>query len=492
MAITFSGLATGLDTDSIVKQIMEIERAPIDRLTARKNSATERLNAFFQLKGRLDALKTAASEMSLTSQVRTSKATLSSEGIFTATTNGAATGSYDVAVAQLAQVQKTVSEGFTDNASAIFGSGTITVNGTDITVDASNNSVLGLADSINAVSDKTGVRASVINGGGTTPYHLVFTGKDATTSFSIASNLQDGSGAPISFTTTQAKAAQQAVAFIDGIKVISNSNTIDGAINGVTLNLTAQSTTTSPGVPEANTDPWDWQFPPVYQTTRMDIAADTGALKEKITSFVTAYNGVIEFINSGYEEFGGGTLLEDTATKDNSGSSATAKSEEKLLGTVLRGDATVNSVKRQLQAILTDSVKTSGAFSILSEIGISTQKDGSLKQNNSKLDKVLSTNFNDVASLLSGEGQVDGVMKRFNSALLNMTSLSSGVYATQKKNYQLSSTNIDKQISVMEDRMTKREATLRAQFSAMEDLVSTMNSQSQFLAQQLSNLTKKD
>ena len=98
---------------------MQIERAPIDRLTEKKNDATERLNAFFQFKGKLDALKTAASEMSLTSQVRSTKATISSEGTFTANSSSAVPGSYDIAVAQLAQVQKTVTDGFSSKTDSI-------------------------------------------------------------------------------------------------------------------------------------------------------------------------------------------------------------------------------------------------------------------------------------------------------------------------------------------------------------------------------------
>lgn len=485
MAITFSGLSTGLDTDSIVTQIMQIERAPIDRLTAKKNSATERLNAFFQFKGKLDDLKTATSAMTLTSQVRGTKATLSSTGSFTASTDGAKPGSYDISVSQLAQVQKSVTNGFSSNTDAIFSSGTITVNGVDINVGANNGSLITLAESINAVFNTTGVSASIINNGSETdPYHLVFTGKDSSTSFEVtATDLRDSQNNPATFTATLAKSAQKAVAYIDSVRVESNTNTISDAISGVTLNLTATSEVLTP----ANTGTGE---PAVYATTRLDVTADTEGLKEKITSFVTAYNSVIEFINSGYEEFGGGALLEEAAKKD--GETTETDSKDKLLGTVLRGDATVSSVKRQLQAVLTDSVKTSGAFSILSEIGITTQMNGSLQQNNSKLDTALKENFDGMVALLSGEGEVNGVMKRFNSVLLNMTSLSSGVYANQKKAYQSTVKVADKQIEVMEARMTKRESTLRAQFTAMEQLVSGLNAQSNFLAQQLSYLTKKD
>ena len=90
--------------------------------------------------------------------------------------------------------------------------------------------------------------------------------------------------------------AKQAVVFIDGIKVVSNTNTITDAISGVSLDLNSVSTTLSSGSPEAGVDPWDWADPPQYATTRMDIEADTGTLKEKITAFVTAYNGVMEWI----------------------------------------------------------------------------------------------------------------------------------------------------------------------------------------------------
>jgi flagellar hook-associated protein 2 len=483
MSITFSGLATGLDTDSIVQQIMELERAPIDRLEARKTSASERLSAFSQFKSKLDDLKSVVSDLTLTSQVRTTKVSLSNDDSFTASTNSAALGSYDIAVGQLAQVQKSVSDGFSSNVNSILGTGSITVNGVNISVGDSNNSLVTLAESINAVSAETGVSVSLINDGGSTdPYHMVFTGKDANTSFTVTSNLADESSNPIAFNTTLAKSAQQAVAFIDGIKVVSDTNTITNAITGVTLNLGSVSQTSYAGTEESGVDPWDWADPPVYTTATMDVSADTDALKEKVTSFVTSYNSVMEWINSGYEEFGGGATVNAADAEDSD--------EEEILSAVLRGDATINNVKRSLQSIFTDSVKTSGAFNILSEIGITTQVNGTLRQDNTKLDAALSGKFDDMVSLLSGEGDVEGVMKKFNSLLLNLTSSTSGVYATQKNAYSSSVKSLDSQISVYESRMTKREATLRAQFTAMEQLVSSLNAQGDFLSQQISSLSK--
>ncbi len=346
--------------------------------------------------------------MSLTSQVRSTKVSLTSEEAFTATTTSGAVGSYNVSVAQLSQVQKNITGGFSSNSEAILGTGTITVNGTEIEVTAENNSLLGLAKSINELSATTGVQVSIINDGkATDPYHLVFTGKDAQTSFTIESTLGVTVPGDLDFTTSQVQTAQQAVAIIDGITVVSNTNTITDAINGVTLNLNSVNDTISGGTPEAGVDPWDWADPPVYETARMDIQADTGALKEKVTSFVTAYNDVMEWILSGYEEFGGTT--ESTATDSEDG----ADKEEELLGSVLRGDPTINSIKRQLQGMLTETVNNSGGFKILSEIGITSNLNGTLTQDNTKLDAALENNFDDMVYLLSGDDETEGVMKGF-------------------------------------------------------------------------------
>lgn len=478
MSITFSGLATGLDTDSIVTDIMAVERAPLDRIESKQAAEKERLEAFAQFKSKLDGLKSAVGDMTLTSQVRSTKISLSSENAFTASTSSGAVGSYDISVAQLSQVQKNITDGFSSNTDSIFGTGTIDINGTTINITDENNSVAGLTQAINEISATTGVSVTVINSGTEDPYHMVFTGKDANTSFTLASTLTGASGTPeYNFNDTQeVQSAQQAVAFIDGIRVVSDNNTISDAISGVSISLNSVSETSSAGTEEAGVDPWDWADPPVYITDQMNVEADTDALKEKVTAFVTSYNEVMEWILSGYEELGE--------------TSETAEDEEASLGSLLRGDATVNSVKRQLQNILTETIENTGEFRILSEIGISTNLNGTLTQDNSKFDAALESDFDNMVALLSGDEDTDGVMKNFNSLLLNLTSGTVGIYATQKNAYEASANRYDSQIDQMELRLTKREANLRSQFSAMEQLVSNLNAQGDFLTQQMSSFNQ--
>ncbi len=477
--VTFSGLATGMDTDSIVSQLMDIERLPIDRLEAKKTSEKKKLDAYAQFKSIIDDLKDAAGAMTLTSQVRTSKINLSSEAAYTATSSNAISGSYDISVAQLSQVQKNVSEGWASNTDSLLGTGTFTINGTDITITESNNSLAGLTEAINQISETTGVTATIINNGSDTdPYHLVFTGTDSSKSFTISSNLEDATANPIAFNTTQAQTAQQAVAFIDGIKVVSDTNTISGAINGITLNLNELSQTSYAGTAETGVDPWDWADPPVYKTDQMRVEPDTDALKEKVTTFVSSYNKAMEWILSGYAEFGGAT----STTKEDG-------TEEELLGTVLRGDSSINSIKRGLQSLLSNPIDTSGPLKVLSQLGITTQADGTLHQDNSKLDAALQDNYEATVHLLSGEGEVDGVMKNFNYYLLDITSGTDGFYAAKKKSYDSTVNRIDDHIVRMEPRMALKEKTLRAQFLAMEQLVSGFNAQGSFLTQQMDMLS---
>ena len=211
----------------------------------------------------------------------------------------------------------------------------------------------------------------------------------------------------------------------------------------------------------------------------MTVAPDTEALKEKINTFVNSYNSIMDWISAGYIEFGASAPTE----------AEIEAGEEDVLSDVLRGDSTVNSVKRQLQALLSSAVDTSGSLVSLSQLGISTQRDGSINLNDDILDKALANNFDDIPKLLAGEGETDGVMNKFNSTLLNLTSFSDGIYAAKKDRYDAVAKRIDLDIMRMEPMLEKKESTMRARFSAMEQLVSGMNSQSNFLTQQMDMLS---
>ncbi len=478
--ITFGGLATGLPTDDIIEQLIAVERLPIDRLEAQKVDESERLGAYKQLDTRLKDLRDAVAAMNITSEVRAGSVQLSSEENLTATSTGGTSGSFDVAVVQLAQVQKSVSSGYSSSTDSVLGTGTITIGSETINITSDNNSLQGLADAINARAEELGVQANIINDGTDgDAYHLVLTGQDAQTSFTLTSDLVDSEDTAIDFSLTDVRSAQQAVAFVDGIRVVSDSNEVSGVVPGVTLHLNKASSTTYAGTAEEGVDSWDWADPPQYDLTQMTVSADTDVLKEKITTFVDSYNAVMDWISAGYDEFGA------TAPTDEE----IAAGEEDILSDLVRGDSTVNGVKRQLQSILASSFGVEGTFKVMGQLGISTRSDGSIGLDETKLDSALEDNFDDVATLLVGDENAEGVMKRFNTVLLEMTGYGTGMYAEKQNAYNIMSERIDSQIRRLEPLIDKKEETLRARFSAMELLVSELNSQSSFLTQQMESLS---
>jgi flagellar hook-associated protein 2 len=480
--VTFGGLATGLSTDEIITKLIAVQRRPIDRLESDKEHEATRLKAYGQLNTRLNDLKKAADAMNISSEVRTSRVSLSSENNLTAAATNASSGSYNIGVAQLAQMQKNVSNGYASKTSGIFGTGSLSINGQAITIDATNNSLQGIMTAINGQSTTTGVNATIINdGSGATPYRLILTGKDASTSFSVTSALTGGLGVELSTTKTQS--AQQAVVIIDGTPVISNSNAISDVISGVTLNLNAANVKTYAGTEEVGVDSWKWIDPPQYTQTTLNVADDPSALKEKISTFVSSYNKVMEWINKAYDTK---TVAEATADAATSATST----EEDILSDYLRGDSTVNSVKRGLQSILTDTITNSGSLHTLADVGIATNKDGTLTLSSSKLDSAMGTGLDAMVKLLAGEDATNGVMKKFNSYLVDLTSTTKGMYAEKKNRYQTRAERIDTQITLKETSMEKIEKTMRARFTAMELLVSNLNSQSNFLTQQITQLNK--
>ena len=122
-----------------------------------------------------------------------------------------------------------------------------------------------------------------------------------------------------------------------------------------------------PRTPQDGVDSWDWDDPPQYQSTLMTVEPDTEALKEKISTFISSYNAVMDWISAGYDEFG---AVAPTEAEIEAGA-------EDILSDVVRGDSTVNGIKRRLQNMLSTPIDTSGSLSVLSQLGISTQRDGS-------------------------------------------------------------------------------------------------------------------
>jgi flagellar hook-associated protein 2 len=380
-----------LDVNGIVSQLMSIEQRPIVELNKKEADYQAKISAYGNISSALSGFQTAVQDLNHLDKFQTLKATASDATVFTASaTSKAVAGSHSVNVSSLAQAQKLVADGQVDDTSSIgtgattkltfdFGSingGTLdedtgtykeasfTSNGQGIktvTIDANNNSLQGIRDAIN--SAKIGVTATVINDGSKTPYSLTLSssnsGANNSMKISVAGDAalsallsQDPAGEQ---KLSQTVAAQNAVFAIDGVTVKKTSNSISDVIPGVTLEL--QKTSTAP--------------------VTLNVTRDSGTVTTLVQGFVKAFNDLNK------------TLQDLTAYN------STTKQ-----GAVLQGDSTVRLLQSQIRSILNTPVTdTGGAYSTLSQIGISLQKDGTMAVDTSKLNAAIDKNPNDVASL---------------------------------------------------------------------------------------------
>jgi flagellar hook-associated protein 2 len=478
MAINFGGLASGLDTAAIIDALIDVERQPIIRLEADKEFFTNRLNAFKEFNSRLTSFLSNVETLTSSADLQPKETALSNEDFFSATASTtAANGSYQLKALSLAQVEKLVSDagqfGDTDTTTYKTGTLNLTVGGTltSITIDDSNNTLAGIIQAINDAD--AGVSATLINdGAASNPYRLVLTadsvpdtipdydagghndpdGSDnvlgtADDNIDIifdASGLTEGSGSDFAPTFTLAQQAQQAHIQVDNIDIYGMTNTFTEAIAGVTLIID-------------NADEG-------AAVTNLTVSLDKAALKNKIQGFVSGYNNVIAFIT------------EQSAFGDDKAG-------------LLSGDSTLSMVKRRLQSLLTTRMEGNKSIATFSGLGLETQKDGSLTLDNATLSDAIKNNLDDVVRLLAGEGSgasaIAGMSSRFQEYLEDITSTTDGFLSARQKSYNDNIRRLDNDIMRLEQRLLKREETLNRQFMALETLVSTLNSQSDFLTQQI-------
>jgi flagellar hook-associated protein 2 len=437
--INFGGLASGLDTDSIVEALMDIERKPLDRLESDQEYYNSRQDAFDGLDTKLKTLLDKFEDIDTSNEVRAYSATAASDEYFSVSASGSALpGSYNIEVQSLARQQKDASDGsYASRSDANFTSGTLTLGTTDILID--NDSLDSLVDKINAANtgdNATGVAASIIQDG--SGYRLVLTGEDAASAFSatVSGGTTANGYDPLSFSTTQTNSLASIV--VDGITVTSGSNTFEDAIPGVDVTVNKA-------------------HPAAGDTTVMTVDEDVDAVKTKIKDMVTAYNGVINYIADQSDSDWG-------------------------------SDSGMMAVKRNLQKMLTSQVATGGGLTTLSQLGLETQRDGTLSIDNTVLEEAISTNMNDLDKLLAGVDGIDGISSTFKDYLDMATDRADGLSATRQVSTDRTLKTIESNIAKMEERLEKREELLRSQFDAMELMISNLNSTGSYLTQQLSLL----
>ena len=449
MPIIASGIGSGLDIGGLVAQLVAAEADPVNtRLNAKETELESEISAFGTLKSAISTFETSAEKLADANNFSVYTASSSNDSVFTVSTDETAVaGSYSIEVVQLAQAAKVKSADFTGSTETI-GTGTLDISlGADsfqLSIDSNNNTLEGIRDAINAASDNPGITASLITVDSGTQLILSSSQVGAANTISVTAvddNALDG------FDLTRLDSANlvslqsptDAIIKVDTQTVTRSSNNFSDVISGVTFNLESAQ---------------------LGSTETLEVVTDTDTIKKDIESFVTNYNTLLGVMK--------GLSNYDPVTN---------------VAGALNGDSVIRGLQNRLQQTISTTV-SGGAFSNLSELGITVGEGGSLSTDDSILDDKLNNDLKNVSQFFSS---ASGLAPAFGTVLAGYVD-DNGIIESRTDGLQTRLDGLDDKRDALTRRMDAYEARLNAQFTAMDILVAQLQSTGNFLTQQLANL----
>ncbi len=466
--ISFGGLASGLDTRAIIDALVAIERRPITALEQKKTALGRQKSLFGDLRGLLDRLSTAAKALKTTTDFLQMKAASDDEDVLTATASSSATpGTHAFRVMALATAQVNSSNGSASASASLGGTGELMlhVGGNDIPIAVNAPTLESIAAAINTADHEldTGVRADVIDtgntaNGGAQRYQLVV--RSTTTGAEGAFQLEYVDGAAAFQTVIQEVAANVRTPGQDaaiqlfsgtgtnptGITVYRSSNTIGDLIPGVTIDLKSADPT---------------------KNVTVAITTDAEATAKKVQDFVDAYNKVVDF------------FAEQNALD------AEGKAKNPLFG-----DPTLRSMRSSLRSIVGGSVAGTGneAFQLLSQVGVTSDKDGKLTFNRGKFDEALANDETAVAAVFTQAS--NGIARRLIDQLDVYTDSVDGLIKNRNDTFDRQVKQTQSRIDQAERRLTMYEKQLETKYANLENLLAKLQGQGASVASVLNSLNR--
>jgi flagellar hook-associated protein 2 len=445
--LQITGLASGLDTNSIISALIAIDKQPITALQNQSSGLTATNSALSSVQTALQQLSASAKALgsaSLFTNTQTATSTNSTLVSATATTGtGAVIGSYQVGVTNLASsAQRTFS--FTSPTAA----DTVTIDGQQVALNANASA----QDLVNAVNSNSNLDVwATATDSGTVVFSNRATGDTGTNYIQVS----DTSGS-LTEQTALAQQGTNAQYTINGVAHSSASDTITNGIAGVTLSLNGLTTTT--GTVTVNVSP---------------PAPNSQSIQTAVQAFVTSYNQVISQIQ---------TQLSTQPSKT-----------DPTVGTLF-GDPDLRDVLSNMrQAMYTPGSSLPQSMSSMLNIGVSTGAasgsalpsqnaiNGDLSLNADTLTQALTTNPSGVAAMLKSWSQSF-------SGIVDTESQVGGTIDTriQGDNQQIS--DISSRIQAMQETLNAKQTALQAQFAALEATLSQNQSTASWLSSQINAL----
>ncbi|KAB0499750.1 flagellar filament capping protein FliD [Pseudomonas vancouverensis] len=446
-----SGLGSGLDIGAIVTALVNADKSPKQtQIDSQTKTNTLKISGVGSLKSALTAFQTSLTNLNNPTNPAFQGYSATSSAATTlgvTSDNTAVSGTYSVVVSKLATGSKVASAAFAGGASSAIPSGTlkITQSGVDYNVTIPANATLqSTRDAINSAQASNGISANIVTDSSGASRLVISSTKTGAGTDMVVSGIAGleidgtqpmGSNPAASASGAVNGLAQNAELTIDGLAVTSKSNTVTGAISGLTLNLLA----TNPGTPATVT-----------------VATNTTGLQTSIQQFVDSYNTLMNTIN---------TL-----------SKATADADGKLtVSAAFTGDSLPRSLISDIRGALT-SPSAGGQLSVLSQIGVMTDGlTGNLVFDTTAFGKTMATSgmSGQVQQLFSGTDGTNGVLARMGNAVKPYIQ-TGGLLDQRNTNLTSISKNIADQQAALDLRVTNLTATLTAKYNAMDLLVGQM------------------
>jgi len=549
------GLASGLETESLITSLMTIERAPITQLQKKQSVFQAKISSYGLLKSSLSSLQTAVKALKTEDNYSASYSASSSNkdmvSVSVTDAENTSAGTYKIKVNQLATSAQMTSHTFTENDSTV-GTGTIHFKVGDgdkqsIAIDSDHQSLDEIAKAINdADSD---VSASVLRVA-ENDYRLTLTAKD--TGKDIAYSYQETG---FTFDTTAHASStsgetMKSQAFDSNTDALGLTGVL--SINGTDITLT--------GTESLNDIQTSVEALAGISTT-VDLDSETGKYSLSVTndaslgevslSFkdtddaiglshlmnnadtVIAKKAIVNINNIDVERtsntitdlISGLTLnLEDEDPTETVSVSVTANhdtAKSKMEGFVeaynsvvksidslqsynsesgaagnLLGDSTTNALRSSMRRMIFTSVSgVSSNANSLSRLGIEVEETGLLSFNSDTFTRAINNNPDDVKNFFTSDAaDTKGLAVQFDNFISGYMDSRKGVLASKIDGYTASSKGIDSDIERIERKLVSREQTLRNQFTNLEKLMSTFNSTASYMDSQLSalsNMTSK-
>ncbi|MGI9575856.1 flagellar filament capping protein FliD [Alloalcanivorax xenomutans] len=441
-SIASLGVGSGLDLNGLLDQLEAAERQKLTPITNQAASYQAKISAFGTLESALAKFQDAAETLGEEDSFRSVATSQTGESVTFTTGTDVALGSFDINVTQRARAYSIATQGVADK-DADLGAGSVSIdlaNGEslEVTLSEDKSSLKDLRDAIN--DQNKGVQASIVNDGSGTPYRLVMTSAKTGTEEAISGvSFSGGLGSALSLDGASEVTARNAEFTINGIAMQSQSNKVEDAIQGVTLNLVEEG------------------------ESSLDITRDTDAIKKAVNDFVSAFNNLKESIGS--------------LTSFNS---ETGESGE------LIGNSTVRRIESELRGVLSAGVDE-GEYRVLADLGVSLQRDGTLKVNDEDLDEAISNNLEGVSRFFVGRDENDGMIGKLDSALEDMLE-DDGMIDRVTEGFQTSIDSLSKRYDRMEQSIAATVERYRTQFQKLDSMVAQMNATSSYLTQQFDML----